>query len=102
MSVSYYEKVAERMGPTTSNFFRLFMVPGMFHCGGGVGVSSFDAVTPLITWVEKGVAPDQIIGARVVDGKTVRTRPLCPYPQTAKYKGMGSIDDARNFVCRQP
>lgn len=102
MSVSYYAKVAERMGPTASNFFRLFMVPGMFHCGGGVGVSSFDAMTPLITWVEKGVAPDHIIGGRVVDGKTVRTRPLCPYPQVAKYKGSGSIDDAGTFVCRQP
>jgi hypothetical protein len=102
MSVSYYEKVADRMGPVTSNFLRLFMVPGMSHCGGGVGVDRFDTITPLVNWVEKGVAPDQIIGARVVDGKTVRTRPLCPYPQTAKYKGTGSIDEAANFACRQP
>ena len=102
MSISYYEKVADRMGPATSNFFRLFMVPGMSHCGGGVGVDRFDTITPLVNWVENGVAPEQIIGARVVDGKTVRTRPLCFYPQVAKYKGTGSIDDAGNFVCSQP
>src|SRR6266403_1077965 len=102
MSISYYEKVADRMGPAASNFFRLFMVPGMSHCGGGVGVDRFDTITPLANWVENGVAPEQIIGARVVDGKTVRTRPLCPYPQVAKYKGTGSIDEAANFACRQP
>jgi len=102
MSVSYYEKVADRMGPATRNFFRLFMVPGMSHCGGGVGIDRFDTITPLVNWVEKGVAPEQIIGARIVDGKTVRTRPLCFYPQVAKYKGTGSIDEAANFVCLQP
>jgi len=74
----------------------------MSHCGGGVGVDRFDIITPLVNWVENGVAPEQIIGARVVDGKTVRTRPLCFYPQVAKYKGTGSIDDAGNFTCRQP
>jgi len=103
MTVEYYEKVAERMGPGTGDFFRLFMVPGMFHCGtGGVGVNRFDAMTPLVTWVEKGLAPDHVTGAKVVDGKIVRTRPLCPYPQVARYKGTGSIEDAENFVCRQP
>lgn len=102
MSVEYYEKVADRMGPATNSFFRLFMVPGMFHCGAGVGVSHFDAMTPLVTWVEKGVEPDHITGAKVVDGKTVRSRPLCPYPNVAKFKGTGSIDDEANFACRQP
>ena len=67
-----------------------------------MGVDRFDTITPLVNWAEKGVAPEQIIGARVVDGKTVRTPPLCPYPQTAKYKGTGSIDEAANFACRQP
>lgn len=102
MGVDYYEKVEEHMGAATPNFFRLFMVPGMFHCRGGVGVSTFDPVTPLAQWVEKGTAPDRILGSRVVDDKVLRTRPLCPYPQVAKYKGSGSIDDAGNFACAKP
>lgn len=102
MGLEYYEQVVERVGPTTTDFFRLFMVPGMFHCGGGVGVSSFDAMTPLMDWVEKGVAPAQIIGSRMTDGKVIRSRPLCLYPQVAKYKGSGSIDEASNFTCANP
>lgn len=100
MGVDYYESVRQKMGAGTTNFFRLFMVPGMFHCGGGIGCSNFDKLTPLMQWVEKGVAPDSLLGARIVEGKTVRTRPLCPYPQVAKYKGSGSIDEAANFVCK--
>jgi feruloyl esterase len=65
-------------------------------------VSAFDAFTPLVQWVEKSIPPDEIIGSRVVDDKVVRTRPLCPYPQVAKYKGSGSIDDAKNFACAKP
>jgi feruloyl esterase len=102
MGVDYYEKVEEQMGASTQDFFRLFMVPGMFHCRGGVGVSTFDPVTPLVQWVEKSTPPDKILGARVVDDKVVRTRPLCPYPQVAKYKGSGSIDDASSFACAAP
>ncbi|MFN7927030.1 MAG: tannase/feruloyl esterase family alpha/beta hydrolase [Blastocatellia bacterium] len=100
MGVDYYESVLQKMGAGTKDFFRLFMVPGMFHCGGGVGCSNFDKLTPLMQWVEQGKAPESIIGARVVDGKTTRTRPLCPYPQVAKYKGSGNIDDAANFTCK--
>jgi feruloyl esterase len=99
MGVNYYETVLQKLGPQTRDFYRLFMVPGMFHCGGGVGVSTFDALTPLVTWVEKGTAPASILGSRVVDGKTVRTRPLCPYPEVAQYKGSGSLDEAANFAC---
>jgi feruloyl esterase len=102
MGVEYYEKVAERIGSTTGDFFRLFMVPGMFHCGGGVGTSVFDADTPLVRWVESGSAPEQIAASRVVDNKVVRTRPLCTYPQVARYKGAGSIDEAVNFSCVKP
>ena len=102
MGVDYYESVLERMGPATKEFFRLFMVPGMFHCGGGVGCSSFDKLTPLMHWVERGTAPDRIIAARIVNEKPIRTRPLCPYPQVARYKGTGSIDEADNFVCQSP
>lgn len=102
MGVEYYEKVVEKMGSATPDFFRLFMVPGMFHCGGGIGTSVFDAATPLLKWAESGSAPDQITGSRVVDGKVVRTRPLCAYPQVARYKGSGSIDEAANFSCVRP
>ncbi|MBS1791027.1 MAG: tannase/feruloyl esterase family alpha/beta hydrolase [Acidobacteria bacterium] len=102
MGVDYYESVLKQMGATTPEFFRLFMVPGMFHCGGGVGCSNFDKLTPLMQWVERGTAPDRLIGSRITNGKTDRTRPLCPYPQVAKYKGSGSTDDAANFTCQKP
>jgi len=102
MGVEYYEKVVERMGGSTGDFFRLFMVPGMFHCRGGVGTDTFDAETPLVKWVESGAAPEQIAASRVVANKVVRTRPLCAYPQVARYKGTGSIDDAANFACVKP
>ncbi len=100
MGINYYENVRARMGVSTPDFFRLFMVPGMFHCGGGVGVNDFDAITPLVSWVEKGTVPAKLIGSRTVEGKVVRTRPLCVYPEVAKYTGTGSVDDAANFVCR--
>jgi hypothetical protein len=99
MGVEYYESVLKQMGATTPEFFRLFMVPGMFHCGGGVGCSTFDKLTPLMHWVERGTAPDRLFGARTISGKTDRTRPLCPYPQVAKYKGSGDPNRAENFIC---
>ena len=102
MGVRYYESVTERLGPATAGFYRLFMVPGMFHCRGGIGASTFDAFTPLVEWVEKGVAPHSIVGSKIVDGRIVRTRPLCAYPDVAKYKGSGSMDDAANFECVRP
>ncbi len=102
MGVNYYEAALKSTGPETPAFFRFFTVPGMFHCGGGVGCSSFDMLPPLIDWVEKGAAPDRVIASKLVDGKPVRTRPLCPYPQTARYKGSGSIDQAENFTCTAP
>jgi feruloyl esterase len=102
MSVDYYEQVKALMGDVTGDFFRLFMVPGMFHCGGGVGTGTFDAATPVVNWVENGKAPERIEASRVVASKVVRTRPLCPYPQVARYKGAGSIDDSASFTCSQP
>ncbi len=78
------------------------MVPGMFHCGGGVGTSTFDVATPLLNWVESGAVPQAIPASRVSSGKVIRTRPLCPYPQVARYQGSGSIDDAANFRCAVP
>ena len=81
--------------------YRLFMVPGMAHCSGGDGTSSFDMVAALEQWVERGTAPASIAAARIRDGKVDRTRPLCPYPQVATYTGKGSTDEVANFVCRR-
>jgi Tannase and feruloyl esterase len=102
MGVEYYEAVLHQMGPAARDFLRLYMLPGVFHCSGGVGCASFDPLAPLIDWVEQGKAPDSLLAARIDGDKVVRTRPLCPYPRVAKYKGSGSIDDARNFVCADP
>jgi Tannase and feruloyl esterase len=73
MGVEYFENVSQRMGSSTNSFFRLFMVPGMFHCRGGVGTDTFDAATPLVKWVESGAAPEQIAASRIVQSKVVRT-----------------------------
>jgi hypothetical protein len=102
MGVRYYEAVLAKGGSKTPDFARLFMVPGMAHCGGGVGPDRNDAVTAVIDWVEKGKAPDQIVASKVTAGQVVRTRPLCPYPQVARYSGEGSIDEATNFSCVAP
>jgi hypothetical protein len=102
MGVNYYERALATNGPGTPEFFRLFMVPGMAHCGGGIGPDRNDPVTAMINWVEKGKAPASMTASRVVDNRVVRTRPLCPYPQVARYSGKGSIDDAANFRCVVP
>jgi hypothetical protein len=102
VGVNYYEQALERNGPDTPQFLRLFMVPGMAHCAGGVATDRFDALTALVDWVEKGKAPDSIRAARVVKNQEVRSRPLCPYPQVARYSGRGSIDEAANFRCAAP
>ena len=75
------------------------MVSGMGHCSGGEGPDSFDKVGAMEQWVEQGKAPDEIVASHRTGGKVDRTRPLCPYPQVAKYNGSGSIDDAANFTC---
>ena len=93
-TVAYFEKVNAKMGDTTG-FLRLFVAPGMGHCGGGVGPNQFDAVGALDEWVTKGAAPEKMIASR-----PGRTRPLCPYPSVARYNGTGSIDDAANFSCQ--
>src|SRR5262245_43697219 len=100
--VNYYEQATAKNGPTTPEFFRLFMVPGMAHCAGGIGPDRHDPLTAMIIWVEKGAAPTSMLASRVVNNQVVRTRPLCPYPQVARYSGQGSIDDAANFRCVAP
>jgi feruloyl esterase len=99
MGVSYYEGVRQKMGARTGDFFRLYMMPGVFHCAGGVGPDTFPRLAALIDWVEQGRVPETLVAARRAGDKVVRTRPLCPYPQVAKYSGTGSVDDAANFRC---
>jgi len=106
-TINYYNSVVAAMGGPNkvTNSMRLFMAPGMNHCGGGDGPSEFDYVGVIEQWVEKGKAPDRIVashfppGRRDATSKADRTRPLCPYPEVAKYSGSGSTDDASNFVC---
>ncbi len=102
MSVDYYKQVVDTMGKDVDGSVRLFMVPGMGHCGGGDGPNEFDMVAALEQWREQGKAPAEILASKVADGHVTRTRPLCPYPQVAKYKGTGSIDQAANFACAAP
>jgi feruloyl esterase len=101
-STQYYARVLEMLGGANKveNSYRLFMAPGMAHCGGGEGPNTFDMVSALEQWVEHGKAPDQIIASHSTNGVVDRRRPLCPYPQVASYKGTGSTDEAVNFVCK--
>jgi hypothetical protein len=119
-TIDYYKKVMNTNGERNAeSFVRLFMVPGMQHCGGGPGPASFgqigwrsgmgqddpqhDMYMALEQWVEKGVAPERLIATKYEGEGAARretmTRPLCAYPQTAKYKGSGETSDAANFVC---
>ena len=100
-TIDYYTSVTKKMGlKDTDEFTRLFMVPGMQHCAGGVGPNTFDAVTALEQWVEKGTKPAEMVASHTSNGAVDRTRPLCPYPQVASYKGSGSIDESASFVCK--
>jgi feruloyl esterase len=103
-TIKYVDQVVSHLGgpAKASEKVRLFLAPGMGHCGGGEGPNAFDKVGPLERWVEQGKAPDELIASHSSNGKVDRTRPLCPYPQVARYKGAGSIDEAANFVCRAP
>lgn len=111
-TTAWYDGLRAANGGNASNFARFYPVPGMNHCSGGPTADQFDMLTPLVNWVEKGVAPDSVTasarGAGNVGGvnasvpatwSPARTRPLCPYPKAAKYQGTGSIEDAANFVC---
>jgi hypothetical protein len=116
-TVAYYTAMQRMMGASTvSKFARLYLFPGGYHCGGGEGPLDFDLLTPLMAWVERSVAPEALIAAHSPErggpggpagsgdrmgqpaAKPDRTRPVFPYPSTAKYTGSGSIDEAANFV----
>jgi hypothetical protein len=102
-TIDYYDSVVTRMGRGAVNeFARLFLIPGMQHCGGGPGWSQFDAMKAIEDWVEHKQPPNQLTGAHATNGQIDRTRPICAYPMEAKYKGTGSTDDAANFTCALP
>jgi feruloyl esterase len=119
-AINYYQSVVAKMGAKNAEpFLRLYMVPGMQHCGGGPGPNSFgaggvahtdplhDMDAALERWVEEGVAPDRIIATKYKTDSDaasgiLRTRPLCAYPKAAQWKGSGSTDDAANFACVKP
>ncbi len=116
-TINYFESVVAKLGQRQANgFMRLYMAPGVQHCIGGPGPDNFgqmvtatqsdpqnDMTLALERWVEQGVAPDHIIATKRQGAgpqtQVMRTRPLCPYPQVARYKGSGSTDDAANFKC---
>ena len=100
-TVDYYDRVQQQMGgpQKTSQFFRLFMAPGVGHCGGGTGPAPSGQLEALLSWVEEGKPPNILLATRRNRSGITRSRPLCQYPFVAKYKGTGSTDDAANFVC---
>jgi hypothetical protein len=102
-SIDYYDRLTKQMGGAkrTQEFTRLFMAPGIGHCGGGPGFAPARAFDAVVNWVEKGIAPDTLPSSRTVAGKT-QTRPLCPYPSVAKWNGEGSVDDAASYSCAVP
>lgn len=101
-TVNYYSNVSARLGPHQQDWLRLFMVPGMAHCGGGPGPNQVNWIAALERWRESGIAPDQLVASRVNDNRVDMTRPICPYPQNAQYSGVGSTNDAANFACKVP
>jgi len=102
-TIDYYQALDSTNGGKAADFTRLFVVPGMNHCSGGPATDQFDTLTPLVDWVEKGVAPDSIVATASNPGYfnvAARTRPLCPYPKQSRYKGSGDINLASNFTCQ--
>jgi feruloyl esterase len=102
-SIWFYEDLAEKNGgyEKLQGHARLFMVPGMQHCVGGSGPSTFDTLTSLEKWVEKGVAPDSVPASHSTNNVVDRTMPLCPFPAQARYKGSGDVTDTSNWSCPQ-
>lgn len=104
-SINYFESVVDAQGNLhrTQEFFRLFLLPGVLHCGGGPGPNVFDFVTPLVSWVETGRAPDRVIATKYVNDtppNVQTTRPICAFPDFAEFTHRGSSNDASSFICR--
>jgi len=98
-SIEFYKAILDASKVPEQNWVRLFMAPGMAHCAGGEGPDTFDKIKVMEQWVELSKPPEQIIATHKTAGKIDRTRPLCPYPRVAIYKGTGSIDEASHFRC---
>ena len=99
-SIRYYEQVVAR-DPAAADAFRMFLLPGVLHCGGGLGPDTADWTAAVDNWVEHGQAPERVIATRTANGAAIMSRPLCPYPQKAVYSGAGSTNEAESFVCRR-
>jgi feruloyl esterase len=101
-TVEFYDSLVKVGGDPAPGWVKLYMAPGMAHCSGGEGPDTFDKLSAMEQWVEQGKAPEQIIASHSSNGKVDRTRPLCPYPQVARYQGSGRMDEAANFTCISP
>lgn len=102
-TLAYYDALRDTMGARTADrFAKLYMFPGVAHCGGGDGPNTFDVLTPVMAWAESATAPGRIVASKSTNGTVTRTRPVYPYPKVARYDGTGSVDDAANFVARTP
>lgn len=101
-TINFYNGVLAKMGPKQDDWMKLYMVPGMMHCAGGDGPDQFNKMGVIERWRESGATPKEIIASHVSGGTVDRTRPLCPYPQVAVYKGAGSANDAASFACKMP
>ena len=102
-TLAYYDAMRSTMGAkTVDRFAKLYLFPGVAHCGGGEGPNTFDILTPVMAWVESGRQPARIVASNVVGGAVTRTRPVFPYPTVARYDGTGSVNDAANFVAYTP
>ncbi len=99
-TINYYESVLKKMGGKQDDFVRLYMAPGMQHCGGGPGPNQVNYMAIMERWREQNQTPAAIEAYHVTNNRVDMTRPLCPYPQVATYKGAGSASDAANFVCK--
>ncbi len=112
-TAAWWDRLNQAQGGRAADFARYFPVPGMAHCSGGAATDRFDGLSALVKWVEQGDAPNQLFASSRGAGNTAgvnadvptdwsptRTRPLCAYPQVARYKGVGDLEDAGNFACR--
>ncbi|HLF09854.1 MAG TPA: tannase/feruloyl esterase family alpha/beta hydrolase [Gammaproteobacteria bacterium] len=99
-TIDYYNRVLATMGPDQDDWLRLYLMPGMGHCRGGIGPDRADFLGAMEAWVEDGVAPDRITAERIREGRVDMTRPLCAYPQVAVWDGRGDPDHAESFACR--
>ncbi|HEY4360248.1 MAG TPA: tannase/feruloyl esterase family alpha/beta hydrolase [Bryobacteraceae bacterium] len=99
-SINQYESIVKKTGGKSSDWIKLYMIPGMQHCQGGPGTDQFNKMAIMERWRESNSAPEAILATHVTGANVEMTRPLCPYPQVATYKGLGSSNDAGNFSCK--